>query len=49
MDLAEQLDPEDWHKIMERFFAILSRATDHEGGLRNRASTRVAWRPRFST
>jgi class 3 adenylate cyclase len=23
MDLSEQLDPEEWHKIMERFFAIL--------------------------
>src|SRR4030095_2031915 len=29
MDLAEQVDPEDWHKIMDRFFAILS-----EGGHR---------------
>jgi class 3 adenylate cyclase len=24
MDLAEQVDPEQWHKIMDRFFAILS-------------------------
>jgi class 3 adenylate cyclase len=24
MDLTEQLDPEEWHKIMDRFFAILS-------------------------
>ena len=24
MELAEQVDPEDWHKIMDRFFAILS-------------------------
>jgi uncharacterized Zn finger protein (UPF0148 family) len=24
MDLAEQIDPEEWHKIMDRFFAILS-------------------------
>jgi class 3 adenylate cyclase len=24
MDLSEQVDPEDWHKIMDRFFAILS-------------------------
>ena len=24
MDLAEQLDPEAWHKILDRFFAILS-------------------------
>jgi hypothetical protein len=22
MDLAEQVDPEEWHKIMDRFFAI---------------------------
>src|SRR6266511_1801041 len=24
MDLAQQVDPEEWHKIMDRFFAILS-------------------------
>src|SRR6476659_348855 len=24
MDLAEQLDPEEWHKFLDRFFAILS-------------------------
>jgi class 3 adenylate cyclase len=24
MDLAEQVDPEEWHQIMDRFFAILS-------------------------
>jgi class 3 adenylate cyclase len=24
MDLAEQVDPEEWHKIMDRFFAIVS-------------------------
>ena len=24
MDLAEQVDPEEWHGIMDRFFAILS-------------------------
>jgi predicted nucleic acid-binding Zn ribbon protein len=24
MDLAEQVDPEEWHRIMDRFFAILS-------------------------
>jgi class 3 adenylate cyclase len=24
MDLAEKVDPEEWHKIMDRFFAILS-------------------------
>jgi class 3 adenylate cyclase len=24
MELAEELDPEEWHKIMDRFFAILS-------------------------
>jgi class 3 adenylate cyclase len=24
MDLAEQMDPEDWHKIMDRFFGVLS-------------------------
>jgi class 3 adenylate cyclase len=25
MDLAEQVDPEDWHKIMDRFFQILTK------------------------
>ena len=24
MDLAEQVDPEEWHRILDRFFAILS-------------------------
>src|SRR5262245_25364700 len=24
MDLAEQVDPEEWHKLMDRFFAILA-------------------------
>ena len=24
MDLAEQVDPEDWHRLMDRFFAILT-------------------------
>ena len=24
MELAEQLDPEEWHRILERFFAILT-------------------------
>lgn len=24
MELAEQLDPEDWHKVLDRFFEILS-------------------------
>jgi hypothetical protein len=24
MDLSEQVDPEAWHKIMDRFFGILS-------------------------
>src|SRR5438132_612961 len=24
MDLAEQLDPEEWHRILERFFEILT-------------------------
>jgi class 3 adenylate cyclase len=24
MDLSESIDPEDWHRIMERFFTILT-------------------------
>ena len=32
MDLAEQQDPEEWRKIMQRFFAILADAvTEFEG------------------
>ena len=32
MDLAEQQDPEEWRKIMQRFFSILSEAVaDFEG------------------
>jgi class 3 adenylate cyclase len=27
MELASQVDPEDWHKILERFFEILAEAT----------------------
>jgi class 3 adenylate cyclase len=40
MDLAEQVDPEEWHKIMDRFFAILSE------GIRSRRSR--SQRPRLS-
>src|SRR5262252_2732712 len=35
MDLAEQLDPEEWHKIMDRFFAILSKGVHRFEGTIN--------------
>src|SRR5262249_33253185 len=35
MDLAEQLDPEDWHRFMDRFFAILSAGVHRFGGTIN--------------
>src|SRR5262249_19784664 len=35
MDLAEQVDPEEWHKIMDRFFAILSEGVHHFEGTIN--------------
>jgi hypothetical protein len=41
MDLAEQVDPEEWHKIMDRFFAILSDGVQipPRGGVRATAQT----------
>jgi hypothetical protein len=27
MELAEQLDPEQWHRIMDRFFQLLAAAS----------------------
>jgi class 3 adenylate cyclase len=35
MDLAEQVDPEEWHKIMDRFFAILSEGVNRFEGTIN--------------
>ena len=35
MDLAEQVDPEDWHKIMDRFFAVLSKGVHRFEGTIN--------------
>jgi predicted ATPase/class 3 adenylate cyclase len=35
MDLAEQVDPEEWHKIMDRFFAILGEGVHRFGGTIN--------------
>src|SRR5207342_1988708 len=32
MDLAEGQDPEEWRKIMQRFFAILASAVERYGG-----------------
>src|SRR6266498_1108536 len=37
MDLAESIDPEEWHKVMDRFFAILSeRSEEHTSELQSR-------------
>jgi class 3 adenylate cyclase len=35
MDLAEHVDPEDWHKIMNRFFAMLSEGVHRFEGTTN--------------
>jgi class 3 adenylate cyclase len=35
MDLAGQVDPEEWHKIMDRFFAILSEGVHRVEGTIN--------------
>src|SRR5262249_13317882 len=35
MDLSEQVDPEEWHKIMDRFFAILSKGVHRFEGTIN--------------
>ncbi|HEX5928813.1 MAG TPA: adenylate/guanylate cyclase domain-containing protein [Solirubrobacterales bacterium] len=32
MDLAEQQDPEEWRKIMQRFYSLLADAVDHYQG-----------------
>jgi class 3 adenylate cyclase len=49
MDLSEQVDPEEWHKIMDRFFAILSEGVHRFEGTVKLASvprlTRAAHRP----
>jgi hypothetical protein len=38
MDLAEQVDPEEWHKILDRFFAILT-----EGFIASRGPSISTW------
>jgi class 3 adenylate cyclase/ribosomal protein L40E len=35
MDLSESIDPEDWHRIMDRFFAILGEGVHHFEGTIN--------------
>ena len=35
MELAEQLDPEEWHRILERFFAILTEGVHRFDGTVN--------------
>jgi len=29
MELAEQLDPEEWHRIMDRFFQLMTAGVHH--------------------
>jgi class 3 adenylate cyclase len=38
MDLAEQVDPEEWHKIMDRFFAILGEGVHRFEGTMNQCT-----------
>ena len=33
MELAEQLDPEEWHRILERFFEILNEGVHRIDGI----------------
>ncbi len=40
MELAEQLDPEEWHSILERFFAILTEGVHRFEGTPNGHVTR---------
>jgi hypothetical protein len=44
MDLAEQVDPEEWHKIMDRFFAILSEGFTASRGRSINSPAMGSWR-----
>src|SRR5437899_13096133 len=39
MDLSEAIDPEDWHRIMERFFTILTDGVHRFEGTVNQSTT----------
>ena len=42
MDVAEQVDAEEWHKVMDRFFAILSEGVHRFEGTINQEG--AAWK-----
>ena len=44
MDLAEQVDPEEWHTIMDRFFAILSEGVHRFEGTSTSTQATASWR-----
>src|SRR5262245_27179532 len=44
MDLAEQLDPEEWHKILDRFFQILNGGVHRFEGTVNQYTATASWR-----
>jgi len=44
MELAEQLDPEEWHKILERFFEILTEGVHRFEGTVTSTPATASWR-----
>jgi class 3 adenylate cyclase len=44
MDLAESIDPEDWHRIMERFFTILTDGVHRFEGTVDKFTGMESWR-----
>ena len=43
MDISEQVDPEEWHKIMDRFFAILSEGVHRFEGTSTNTRATASW------
>ena len=44
MELAEQVDPEDWHRILDRFFEILPRASTASRAPSTSTRATASWR-----
>src|SRR5437773_11285147 len=44
MELAEQVDPEAWHHILDRFFAILAEGVHRFEGTINQFTATASWR-----
>ncbi|HKA28590.1 MAG TPA: hypothetical protein VKH82_04375 [Candidatus Binatia bacterium] len=43
MELAEQLDPEDWHRIMDRLFQVLAEGVHRFEGTVNQSRATASW------